>query len=101
VKFEEKVIVTDVHKHPYALANATRVYAKATSSSVHFLIAENEKMAMELQVAKQGGDLVTMSARAELKKTILDEVFSLDTIMRALYSKFDTVHQAVVHLHGW
>lgn len=58
-------------------------------------------MAKELQVAKQGGDLVTMSARAELKKEILEEVLSLDTVTWALYSKFSTVHQVVVHLHGW
>ena len=43
-------------------------------------------------MAKQGGDLVTMSARVELKKAILDEVLSLDTVMRALYSKFGIVH---------
>ena len=31
---EERVIVTNVRKHPTALANATRVYAEATNSSV-------------------------------------------------------------------
>ncbi len=93
--------MTDVHKNPISLADATRVYAESTSSSVHFLISEKERMAKELQVAKQGGYLVTMSARAELKKAILDEVLSLDTVMRALYSKFSTMHQAVVHLHRW
>ena len=41
-----------------------------------------------------------MSARAELKKEILDEVLSLDTVMRELYSKFGIVHKAVVHLYG-
>ena len=95
------MIVTDVHKHPAALVDATRVYAEATSSSVRFLIAENERMAKELEVAKQGGDLVTMSAQAKLKKAMLDEVLSLDTVTRSLYSKFGTVHQVVVHLHGW
>lgn len=55
------MIVTDVHKDPIALADATRVYAKATSCSVLFLIVENERMVKELQVANQGGDLVTMS----------------------------------------
>ena len=69
--------MTDVHKHLVALANATRVYAEGTSLSVRFLIAENERMAKELQVAKQGGDLVKISAQAELKKEILDEVLSL------------------------
>ena len=42
-----------------------------------------------------------MSAQAELKKEILDEVLTLDTVMRALYSKFGTVHKAVAHLNGW
>ena len=73
--------MTDIHKHPTTLADATRVYVEATSSSVRFLIAENERMAKELQVAKQGGDLVTMSTRDELKKAILDELLSLDTTM--------------------
>ena len=41
-------------------------------------------MEKEIQMAKQGGDLVTMSAQAELKKAILDEALSLDTVMRAL-----------------
>ena len=58
-------------------------------------------MVKELHVSKQGGHLVTMSAQAEMKKAILDEVLSLDTVMRSLYSKFGTVHQAVIHLHRW
>ena len=58
-------------------------------------------MMKELQVAKQGGDLVIMSTQGELKKAILDEVLSLDMVMRALYSKFGTVHKAIVHLNGW
>lgn len=93
--------MTDVHKHLAALANATRVYAKATSSSVHFLIAENDRMKKELQKSKQGGDLVTVSTQAKLKKALLDEVLSVDIVMRALYSKFGTMHMAVVHLNGW
>jgi len=48
---EERVIVSDVHKHPAALDDATRVYAEATSSTVHFLIAENERMTKELVLA--------------------------------------------------
>jgi len=50
-----------MRKHPKALADATRVYVEATSSSVCFLIAENERMAKELQMTKQGGELVTTS----------------------------------------
>ena len=57
-------------------------------------------MAKELQTTKQG-ELVTKFTLAELKKEILDEVLSLDTVMWALYSKFCTVHKAVVHFNGW
>lgn len=44
VKYEERVIVSDVCKHPSALVDATRTNAEATSSSVLFLIAKNERM---------------------------------------------------------
>lgn len=98
---EERVIVFDVRKHLATLADATRVYAKAIRSSVHFLIADNEWMDKELHMTKQGGELVTMSTWAELKKAILNEVLSLDIVMWALYSKFGTVHKAVIHLNGW
>lgn len=98
--FEERTTMSDVCKHLATLADATRAYVEATSSSVRFLIYENKKMAKELQTAKQGGELVTASARAELKKEILDEVLSLDTIMQALYSKFSTMHKVVIHLNG-
>ena len=47
-KIEEKVIMTDLHKHSAALVNENRVYSEATSSSVCSLIAENERMAKEL-----------------------------------------------------
>lgn len=73
--------MTNVHKDPTALDDATRVYVEATSSSVFFLIAENEWMTKELQMVKKGGGLVTPSAKDELKKEILDELFSLDTVM--------------------
>ncbi len=52
----------DVRKHPVSFADATRVYAESTSSSLDFLIAKNEQIVKELQVAKKGGDLVTMFA---------------------------------------
>ena len=58
-------------------------------------------MDKELQTTKQGGELVTTYAQTELRKEILDEVLSLDTVMQALYSKFGTVHKVVVHLNGW
>ena len=93
--------MSDMCKHPITLADATRAYAEATSSSVRFLIAENEQMAKELQTTKQGGELLIASSQAIVKKEILDEVLSLDTVMQVLYSKFGTMHKAVVHLNKW
>lgn len=58
-------------------------------------------MAKELQVARQGGQHVTTSAREELKRAILNEVSSLETVMRTLYSTFITMHKSIVHLNGW
>ena len=58
-------------------------------------------MAKELQMAKQAGELVTASTQVELKKAILDKVLSLETVMQALYSRFDTVLKAVVHPKSW
>ena len=52
LQVEKRVIVSDVRKQLAILADATRVYAEATSSSVHFLIAKNEQMEKELQMAK-------------------------------------------------
>ena len=52
-------------------------------------------------MTKQGGELVIASAQAKLKKEIINEVFSLDTVMQALYSKFGIVHEAINHLNGW
>ena len=47
-KFEEFMIVFDEWKCPVALANYTKSYAEDTSSSVHFLIVDNERIAKEL-----------------------------------------------------
>lgn len=45
--------------------------------------------------------MVTTSAKAELKKVTLDEVSSLEIVMWTLYSRFGTVHKAVVHHNSW
>lgn len=58
-------------------------------------------MVKELQMDKQGGEIVTTFTQAGLKKEILDEVLSLETIMRVFYSKFGTVQKVVVHRNGW
>lgn len=42
----------DVSRHLASLSDATTTYVEATSLSVRFLIADNECMAKELQVAK-------------------------------------------------
>lgn len=73
--------MSDVRKHPATLTDATKAYAEAASMSVRFLIAKNERMDKELQAAKQGGEHVTTSTRAELRRTILDEVSPLETVM--------------------
>ena len=80
-EFEERVIVSDVRRHPAALVDSTKSYVEATSSIVRFLIAENEHMAKELQVAKKGGEQATASTIAELRREIMDEVSSLETFM--------------------
>lgn len=71
-QFEERVIISNMSKHPSALANAIKAYVKATSSSVFFLIVENEWMTKDLQTAKQEGKFVIASTQAKLKKAILD-----------------------------
>ena len=86
-QFKEQVIMSDMRKHPATLVDATRADVEATSLSVRFRIAENKRMAKELQTTKQGGELVTTSAQEKMKKAIVDEVLSLYTVMRALYSK--------------
>jgi len=40
-------------KYPASLADDTREYVEATSLGVHLLIAENERMAKQLNMAKQ------------------------------------------------
>lgn len=89
-----------MRKNPTSLDDATRAYAKATSSSVLLMIAENKQMDKELQMTMQGGELVTTYTRAELKKAILNELLSLEIVMQELYSKFGTMNKAVVHING-
>lgn len=95
------MITFDVCKHLATLADATRAYAEATKLSVQFLIAKNECMDKELQVAKKEGKHVTSSTKAKLKRAILDEVPSLEAVMQILYSRFITMHKSVVHINGW
>jgi len=90
-----------VHKYPIALANAIRAYDEAIRSSVHFLIAEKERMDKELHTPRQGGELVTKSTIVELKRIIMDEVLSLESVMQVFYSMFGTVHKEVFHLNIW
>ena len=61
---EEWVIVLDVRRHPTALIDATKSYSKTTSSSVKFLMKENERMVKELQATRQRDEQSTRSARA-------------------------------------
>ena len=52
-------------------------------------------------MTKQGGEHITASSRAELKREILNEVLSLETVMRMLYLIFGTMHKLVLQLNGW
>ena len=49
---KERVIVSDVRKRPSTMTNATMAYARATSSNVKFLLAENKQMAKNLQATR-------------------------------------------------
>lgn len=49
---KERVIVSDVRKHPVVTVDATKAYAEATSSNVKLLLVENDQREKELQVAK-------------------------------------------------
>ena len=49
---KERVIVSDVRRHPTAMADETKAYVEATSSNVNLLLVENDKMANELQAAR-------------------------------------------------
>jgi len=44
VFMKERMIVSDVRKHPFALTDATLAYARATSSNIKFLLPKNEQM---------------------------------------------------------
>jgi len=47
------------------------------------------------------GEMVVASTQEDLKKEIMDELLSLDTIIKVFYSKLGIVHKTVVHLNGW
>lgn len=49
---KERVIVSDVRKHPVFMANATLDYTRAMSSNVKFLLAEIEQTKKNLQLAR-------------------------------------------------
>lgn len=48
---EERVIVADVRRHPTTIDNASKDYAKAISSTIKFLVEENDQMEKELHEA--------------------------------------------------
>lgn len=56
--------MSDVHRHPTSLDDATKAYVEATNSSVILLIAENENMAKELQASKKREEQATTSTIA-------------------------------------
>jgi len=94
------VIVLDVQRHPGALGDATKDYVEAMSSSVRFLVAENEHMTKELQATKQREEQSIGSAKSKMNMAILSKVLALETIMWRLYDTFITMHKVVVYVHG-
>ena len=50
---EERVIMSDVRRHLATMVDASKFYAEATSSTVKFLLAENDRMAKGFQEARQ------------------------------------------------
>lgn len=68
---EERVIVSDVQRHRAALADAKKAYAKNMSSSVRFLIVENEHTSKLLQETKKREEQSTGSNRAKMNMAIL------------------------------
>lgn len=95
------MIVLDLRRHPTALADANKAYAEATSSSVKFLIAENEHMVKDLQATRKREEQPTWSTMAEMRKMILTKASTLEKVMWKMYDRFVTVHKAFVHLHGY
>lgn len=71
------------------------------SSTIKFLLVENDWMEMYLQEAKQRKEQYARSTMAEMKKFILVELSTLETTMWKLYDKFFIVHKEVVHLYGF
>lgn len=94
------MIVSNVRRHLAALANASKAYAEAISSAIKFLIAENDRMAKDLQEARQSIDQFVGFAMVEMRKSMLTEVSTLETTMRKMYGIFFTMHKTVVHLYG-
>ena len=98
---EKMVIVSYVRRHPVALADASKAYEEATSSTVKFLLAENARMEKDLQEAMQRTEQSVGSVMEEMRKVILAEVSTLETTMRKHYDKFFIVHKAIFHLYGF
>lgn len=101
---KERVIVSYVRNHPVVVVDSNLAYAGITSSNSKFLLDENEKMARNLQEAKQEAKKSRQqsvgSIMAEMKKVILSKVSTLETTMQKLYDRFFTMHNVFVHVQG-
>lgn len=82
------------------MAEASKAYAKSTSSTVKFLITGNDRLAKDLQEARQRTEQSTGSAMTEMKKSIMVEISTLEATMRTMYRIFVTVHKVIFHLYG-
>ena len=82
------------------MADASKAYAEAMSSTIKFFLVENDRMENELQEAKQRTKYSAGFAMPEMRKLTLAEVSTLETTMRKLYDRFVTMHKVVVHIFG-
>jgi len=63
------------------MAEASKAYSKATSSTVKFLIAENDRMVKNLQEAKKIVEKSTGSTMTEMKRAIVVKILNLEATM--------------------
>lgn len=68
------------------MAEASKAYVDATSLTVKFLVAKNDRMAKELQEAKKRSEQPAGSTMIEMKKEIVVETSTLEATMQIVYN---------------
>jgi len=99
--FEERVIVLDVRRHLATMVDASKAYVEAMSSTINFLLEENDRMEKDLQEVSQRIEQFVGYAKEEIRKEIHAKVLTLETTIWKSYDIFVTMHKVVVHLYGF